>query len=413
MLRRDGGVSPELWNALGRNIAPGASSHASDDEVVVPLERFLAARNWLGTALRTYDCEAQFDAALTAVLERADAERSEVRRLLAAEPLHELADPVALAGSRFCRELRPFQVRDLGHILSLAHGANFSVPGAGKTTVAYAVYEAERMRGRVECMLVVAPLSAFDAWMVEVHECLDPAPSIVRFEGRAPARAEILLVNYQRLAAGYDAIAEWVLERACAVVLDEAHRMKRGRGGEWGSRCLDLAHLAARRDILTGTPAPQHPSDFAALLEFLWPHQSRRILPADAFRADPPPETMTEVSQRLRPLFARTNKDELGLDAPTLRVEVAEMKPLQAEIYDALHTRMRRAVRASAHERALFGDMGGVVMYLLEAATNPALLANAIGGTASPLAWPPEPIPADSTLAERVLSYGRHETPRK
>ena len=413
VLRRDGDVSAELWNALGRNIAPGASTRASDNEVVVPLERFLAARNWLGTALRTYNCDAQFDAGLTTALERADAERSEVVRLLSAEPMPDPSDPVALEGSRFCRELRSFQVRDLGHILSLGHGANFSVPGAGKTTVAYAVYETERVHGRVERMLVVAPISAFDAWMTEIRECLDPVPSIVRFDGRAPANAEILLVNYHRLASSYDAIAEWVLERACAVVLDEAHRMKRGRSGEWGSRCLDLAHLAARRDILTGTPAPQHPSDFAALLEFLWPHQSTRILPADAFRADPPLKTMTEVSKRLRPLFARTNKDELGLDAPKIRVELAEMEPLQAEIYEALRTRMRRAVRTSAGERAMFGDMGGIVMYLLEAATNPALLAKAIGGTASSIVWPPEPIPPESTLAQRVLSYGTHEIPCK
>lgn len=89
------------------------------------------------------------------------------------------------------------------------------------------------------------------------------------------------------------------------------------------------------------------------------------------------------------------------------------MKPLQEEIYEALRTRMRRALRSTARERALFGDMGGVVMYLLEAATNPALLANAIGGAAAPTIWPPDPIPPDSTLAERVLNYPRHETPRK
>lgn len=411
--RRDGDVPSELWNALGRNIAPGTSNLASNEEVVVPLDRFLSGRNWLGTALRAYDCKARFDGALTAALKRADAERDEVQRLLVAEPPGSPLDSAVLADSRFHRELHPFQMRDLRHILSLTHGANFSVPGAGKTTVAYAVYEVERRRARVERMLVVAPLSAFDAWMEEVEECLDPAPSIVRFEGRVPVQAEIVLVNYQRLAAGYGAIAEWVLERPCAVVLDEAHRMKRGREGEWGSRCLDLAHLAVRRDILTGTPAPQHPSDFSALLEFLWPQQSRRILPSDAFRASPPPETMAQVSQRLRPLFARTTKDELGLDPPELRVEVVEMNSLQAEIYEGLRTRMRRAVGTSARERSLFGDMGGVVMYLLEAATNPALLANAVGGTASPFAWPTHPISVDSTLSERVLSYGRHETPRK
>jgi SNF2 family DNA or RNA helicase len=400
---------------MGRNIAPGLARRVNDDEVVVPLERFLAARNWLGRALMTYQCDASLDVALEAILARSDAERAEVSGVMngtvAALSAYEVER--LLADSRFIRTLRPFQLRDLGRLLSLTHGANFSVPGAGKTTVAYATYEAERVRGGVDRMLVVAPLSAYEAWYDEADESLEPVPVIGRFDQRLPLGTEILLVNYQRLAASYDTLAQWVLERPCHLILDEAHRMKRGRNGEWGSACLNLAHLAVRRDILTGTPAPQHPSDFGALLEFVWPHQSARIVPAAAHQADPPTTVMGDLSRRLRPLFVRTNKDELGLDPPLLRVEEVEMKPLQAEIYEALRTRMRRAVRAGARERALFGDMGGVVMYLLEAATNPALLANAVGGSAAPTVWPPDPIPTDSTLAERVLNYASYETPRK
>lgn len=400
---------------MGRNIAPGLARRVNDDEVVVPLERFLAARNWLGRALTTYQCDASLDAELEAILARSDAERAEVAGVMNGTVAALDVDEVErlLADSRFMRPLRPFQVRDLGRVLSLSHGANFSVPGAGKTAVAYATYEAERSRGRVERMLVVAPLSAYDAWYEEANESLEPVPVIGRFDQRLPLGTEILLVNYQRLAASYDTLARWALERPCHLILDEAHRMKRGRNGEWGSACLNLAHLAFRRDILTGTPAPQHPSDFGALFEFVWPHQSARIVPAAAHQADPPATVMGDLSRRLRPLFARTNKDELGLDPPLLRVEEVEMKPLQAEVYEALRTRMRRAVRAGARERALFGDLGGVVMYLLEAATNPALLANAIGGSAAPTVWPPDPIPPDSTLAQRVLNYATYETPRK
>ena len=381
----------------------------------MPLERFLATRNWLGQALTTYACQASLDEPLLAMLRREDDERHEVALALAGQSPPVPADEVAsaLLEGRFQRELRPFQLRDLGRILALSHGANFSVPGAGKTSVAYAVYEAERVRGRVNRMLVVAPLSAFEAWIEEAEECLQPVPTIARLTNRIPPSAEIVLVNYQRLVARYERLAAWVLAGRTQVILDEAHRMKRGRDGEWGSACLDLAHLAVRRDILTGTPAPQHPSDFEALLEFLWPHQSRRILPAGVDIADPPPTVMADVSRRLRPLFARTRKDELDLDTPTMRVELVEMKPLQAEIYAALRTRMGRAVLTSMRDRTMFGDLGVVVMYLLEAATNPALLASAIGSDPSRAVWPPEPVPAGSTLAEKVRSYGRFETPRK
>src|SRR5256885_10080525 len=51
------------------------------------------------------------------------------------------------------------------------------------------------------------------------------------------------------------------ISRPTLVVLDEAHRMKKGWRGEWGRACLSLAYLAARRDVLTGTPAPNSPRD--------------------------------------------------------------------------------------------------------------------------------------------------------
>jgi hypothetical protein len=414
-LRRGDGIPIELWNSLGRNIAPGSTVIADADQIVVPVERFLAKRNWLGATLNSYGCTPEVDITIRGLLDRADREREQVKEALdgARPTLDSEQIRKRLDGTRFIRDLKPFQIRDAGRILSLSHGANFSVPGAGKTTVAYAVYEAEHAAGRVARMLVVAPLSAFDAWLGEVAVCFDPAPKIERFEGKITSGTEIVLVNYQRLAANYGVLAEWVLEADCLVVLDEAHRMKRGRDGEWGSRCLDLAHLAARRDILTGTPAPQHPSDFSSLMEFVWPHQSRRILPAETFQREPSAQTLTAISNRLKPLFSRTSKDELGLKPPQIRAEVLEMKPLQKEIYEALRTKMRRALGSSAGERSRIGDLGSVVMYLLEGATNPGLLAEALGGEAPGLSWPAEPIPAGSALAEKILEYGRLETPRK
>jgi hypothetical protein len=410
---RDGEVPDELWNALGRNIAPGVRQ-LDDRHVSVPVERLLAARQWLAETLRTYECDFDATGAVVALLARHDAEYDEVGRALALDP-----DPVLVDGllreSRFIRPLRDFQERDLGRLLALSHGANFSVPGAGKTTVSYALYEAERQRRGIERLLVIAPLSAFDAWITEAEECFDPPPVVRVLQRRPPAGCEVLLVNYQKLGATrFGSIAHWVAEAPCHVILDEAHRMKRGRDGEWGAACLDLAHLAVRRDILTGTPAPQHPSDFVALLSFLWPQQAPRILPAGTRQAAPTATTMQQVSQRLRPLLARTRKHELGLLAPDLHVELTVMKEIQAEIYTALRTRMARALRAGASDQATLARMGAITMYLLQAASNPALLATALGAPGTPaVQWPLEPIAPDSELGELIRDYSRRETPAK
>jgi SNF2 family DNA or RNA helicase len=94
-------------------------------------------------------------------------------------------------------------------------------------------------------------------------------------------------------------------------------------------------------------------------------------------------------------------------------VELVEMKPIQREIYNALRHRLNRAAAAHINDQTLLRGLGDVVMYLLEAATNPGLLAPAIGGETSATAWPPIPVPHGSPLSEQILAYGRHEVPRK
>ena len=186
--------------------------------------------------------------------------------------------------------------------------------------------------------------------------------------------------------------------------------MKRGRNGEWGAACLDLAQLAVRWDILTGTPAPQHPSDFVALLDFLWPEQARRILPAGATSTAPTQGTMHELSHRLQPFFARTRKHELGLMPPDLHVELTQMKPLQAGIYAALRTRMARALRSGGRDQATLARMGAVSMYMVQAASNPGLLATTLGAAAaSAVQWPVEPSPLRQTS---LTSCGNMEAMR-
>jgi hypothetical protein len=319
-----------------------------------------------------------------------------------------------LAESRFTRQLKDFQKRDLAKLLALDHGANFSVPGAGKTTVELAVYEVERSMSRVEQMLVVAPLSAFDAWIEDSAACLTPKPVVCRFAGGLiPVGAEIVLVNYQRLAASFETIARWVQRKKTLVVLDEAHRMKRGRTGEWGGACLDLAFLAARRDVLTGTPAPQQPADLSAILDYLWPGQSQRIMPTDALVARPTPEAIASVTSAIAPLFVRTTKHELELREPIKTVVSVPLDGLQRDIYQAMRSRFS-AMLSSQRDRVNLSQLGDVMMYLLEAATNPALLP-AGSSIKDPIEFrhPPLALPSGSSLSALLADYATYETPAK
>ena len=71
----------------------------------------------------------------------------------------------------FVRILTPEQRRDLVRMLALPNAANFSVPGAGKTTVAFAVNLL--VKDDQTHLLVVAPKNAFGAWDDVLKECLE------------------------------------------------------------------------------------------------------------------------------------------------------------------------------------------------------------------------------------------------
>ncbi len=395
----------------------GADGEHPGQQVTLPLERLLSHLTWLRPACTRYGVGIVWQDELRALIEQTRAQRRLLDQSLAdPKPLDAAAVAQRLAGGRFDRGLHNFQIRDLGRLLSLANGANFSVPGAGKTTVAYAVYDAERAIGRVAQMLVVAPLSAFDAWTTEAAESFPDGqrPVVAPFIDYAPDDAEILVVNYHRLDGRYDALARWVRKRPTLVLLDEAHRMKRGWDGAFGSACLSIAFLAARRDILTGTPAPQSPQDLVALLDYLWPGQARRVLPAAALASPPPPDAGHQVATTIAPLFVRTRKSELGLDLPQLRVVQVDPDPLQVQIYQALRDRYAGALQLSMTDRAAFARMGDIVMYLLEAATNPQLLSAGSGADDEVgFRHPPLDVPPDSTLWDLLQQYNQYETPAK
>lgn len=324
-----------------------------------------------------------------------------------------------LGASGFTRVLRPFQLQNLARLTLLPHGADFSVPGAGKTTVALANFALQRGRGEVKRMLVVGPIAAFEAWKVDSAACLEQAPKLVVHAGPRsiiPRDTDLLLTNYNRVAADYERIRDFVAEAPTHVVLDEAHRIKRGAAGVHGRAVLDLAYVASRRDVLTGTPAPQGASDLVALMRFLYPGQDRTILPAEAYDESRgrDPDVIADTSRAINRYFVRTPKSSLGLPDPVWETVTRPMAPIQLAIYDALVGRYKGTFSLPTDSRRHFGRLGRIVMYLLEAATNPALL---VAGSDSEdevgFAHPPLELHGDEPLSKLLHDYNRYERPWK
>lgn len=409
MVSRTSSVPDAFWLKLQSEW--GTRGRRPSESVVVGVSTFLDRLHWLPKFCRKYAVELEWHGNS----ENLVVGRQLVRRSLQkALELEDLADSVALLeaidAGRYSRHLRPFQVRDLVNLASIAHGANFSVPGSGKTAVAYALYEYLRCTQGITRMLVVAPVSAFESWEMEAVECLTPAPGIQRFEGAIASTTEVLLVSYQRLESGYAQLASWLASQGSHMVLDEAHRMKRGWAGAWGRNCLNLAHLATRRDILTGTPAPQSLGDLYALLEFLWPGHSNHILPSEASEID----DVSVASKQIAPLYVRTTKSELELPTPEIHIHKQALGGLHAEIYAALLGVYRGTFSISKRTQYDMRALGAVTMYMLEAATNPSLLV-AGSHPSDPIVFrhPPLEVPTEADLDSLLQAYPSYELPWK
>ena len=174
----------------------------------------------------------------------------------------------------FSRKLRDFQVRDLAKLLSLPHGANFSVPGAGKTTVTFAL---SLLAAKPDSHLfVVAPKAAFPAWRGIVSECIgENAPASTKEEftvlAGSEGQNELLLrsgsrrfiMSYDLLVRQQSLIASYFSRQPVHLILDESHRMKAGQGSQRGAFLINIASTPIRRDILSGTPMPQGAIDMA------------------------------------------------------------------------------------------------------------------------------------------------------
>lgn len=294
-------------------------------------------------------------------------------------------ESVVRATGRLTRQLTGEQEVNLGRLLALPHGANFSVPGAGKTTTLLAIYEAMRGSGRVDRLLVVAPKNAFLSWEQEVVECfpIETRPMVERLTGGRSGVAatllrdpEITLITYQLLPNVIDVVKLWARRHRAHVVLDESHRAKSGYSGVYASAALQLAEVAIRRDILSGTPLPHAPEDLRPQLDFLWPGQ--RVLQDFRLLSESPPEVIEDVERRLRPLYVRTTKDQLQLPPLELRAIGVDLGPLQRELYELLRSEAARVAAGMGHrDRRYFRALGRQVVRLIQAASNPILLTQA------------------------------------
>jgi SNF2 family DNA or RNA helicase len=384
VVRTDGSVPAIVWLEwcrIVRDAAPLGTENG--DEVELPWYSFLGLAKQLRLLKKQYGFSIGYsEQARELVQAYASDERrvDEARQGLAPRLITEgqLRDRLLEKGWDFNkRELKDYQVANALDLINLAYGADFSVPGAGKTTVALAVTLS--VMPADSTMLVVAPKNAFSAWDQVLRECLSqPCEPFVRLgvtNGSRGVRDELArnpkraLISYGQLARAQAEIADFVSRQPTHMILDESHRIKGGEDSASGNAALLIGHLAVRRDILSGTPMPNSLPDLANQFEYLWPAHglSQRIVTAQGAR------------EAVGSLYVRTKKSQLLLPPVQTTYASVPMSDAQKMLYGLLRDDVLVQLRG-LNRRFMPATANASVMRLLQAAIDPQAAALAIYG---------------------------------
>lgn len=257
------------------------------------------------------------------------------------------------------RVLKKHQLKAATHLYLVKNGANFSVPGSGKTSVALCVYEKLRLEGKVNILFVVGPPSCFHPWRDEFTTTLNRIPKYQILAGGNPdlrkssyfvaenTKPELYLCTFQTLLQDHEDVTTFMRRKGVDIylVIDEAHYIKRIEGN-WATTILDLARYVKFRCVLTGTPMPRSYTDIYNLFDFLWPDSNpidinTKIKIEQLERQNDYSQIKEILKSNVGPLFYRVRKSDLGLKPPILHDPILiEMNPCEKKLYDLIENRI-------------------------------------------------------------------------
>lgn len=400
-------VSLEQWKAVVLFWAVEISTPIARRQLEIPMNTFVDKLSWLKDVWKSGG--GLYDISPDVIMQaKKFIDGSRAFRLLKIQSTQRYTNKtVEVPNLLKSRLLTPRQQENILYLLDMENGANFSVPGAGKTLTTLCVWQILKLNGSIGKLLVVCPRSAFEAWQDEPVESFGLEGVSEIYSGRILQEdTQICLINYEQLenSQKLSYLRHWIQQNEAGLIIDEAHRIKAGRESVRWNAVRTLSMAAKRVDILTGTPMPQGPKDLKALFSVAWPKLSR---------VDLDERTLPRLSRNS--VFVRTTKGELELPKADLITIAEEPSKLQAEILHALKDKYMGINFLSISDAKNLAKRGKAIMTMLAASTNPGLLAKNkdFVDYEFGFAWPPKAVSSDKQLTNLIDEYLRHEVPWK
>lgn len=340
----------------------------------------------------------------------------------------EARDFLEFLATHIPRQLKEHQVKAALHLIGVRNGANFSVPGSGKTTVVLSVFHWLRSRGEADALFVVGPPSCFAPWRMEYELVIGKKPSCEVLAGGdieerrskyyvgRDGLCDLYLTTFQTLQRDWDRVRLLFNQRGVrfAFVIDEAHYIKQ-IDGVWANAVLNVAQYATIRCILTGTPFPQSYADAFNFFDILWPRcspigQDDKIRIEHYIQKKRDPEAAHVLDTCIGPLFYRVRKTDLGL-APQdfCPPMVIAMNKYERLVYDAILDKIRNLSKEDYFRDIdlLLRLRRGRMMRLRQCLSYAQLLGSAV------LEYNENLLEGKLSLADTIKHYDELESPAK
>jgi SNF2 family DNA or RNA helicase len=324
------------------------------------------------------------------------------------------------------RKLKDHQEKAAYHFYSLGNGANFSVPGAGKTTVVLTVYEKLKLEGKVNKIFVVGPAACFGPWKDEFFEVLGRKPEYCILAGgditerkseyySRDETIELYLTTFNTLSNDQEDVCKFLNGQGvnALLVIDEAHYIKRIQG-EWANAALNVGKYSKFKCILTGTPIPKNYSDLYNLFEFLWPEKKpitseNKIKLSVCEQSEDFQSAKNILDKVVGPLYYRVNKNELDLKPQIFNSPIRIlMNPKEQIVYNAIKNNILDfSSKDYLNNFEVVNSLRkGRMIRMRQCLSYTKLLRNAIEGYE-------EDLVNNSELGEIITNYDDYELPAK
>lgn len=337
------------------------------------------------------------------------------------------------------RSLYPLQLLSAYHMAFSQNACNFSVPGAGKTSIVYGAYAylhnlPQNNPKHIDRLLIVGPLSSFGPWESEYEECFGRIPISKRLVGGVDRTAkqdyliskypaELTLISYASLISLQTEIGFYLRNNKVMVVLDEAHKAKNSSGGVIAQAVLDMSKYSKSRIVLTGTPAPNGYEDIYNMFKFIWPNKNVMGFEVNQLRditATGDQARVTRLIESISPYFIRIRKSDLNIPPATVHPPIyVSMGSLQQRIYDFVEKKYMDEFMsdgsATASSRFKAALAKARMIRLMQAASDPAMLKAPLRDFFEDEEDPVETYQVidDSDVLKSILDYEVNETPAK